>query len=418
MDIDRENRRRNMAKTGSKKLAVNGGGPFRDEFLIFGAPLIGEEEIREVEATLRSGWIGTGPRVHKFEREFKKYVGCKNALGVNSCTAGLFLALNVLGIGPGDEVIVPPMTFSATANVIAHCGATPVFVDVDRRTSNIDPAQIRKKITSNTRAVMPVHFAGRPCDMDPIIDMADKHGLYIVDDAAHAIETHYKGRKIGSIGHITAFSFYANKNLVTGEGGMVCTNSKKWDTEMRIKSLHGLTKSAWKRYSASGFQIYDTLFAGYKYNMMDLQAAMGIHQLHRIEENLARREQIWKRYNKAFRGNEFLITPPEQRNIRHARHMYIPLLDIDRLGVSRDEFVVALQAENIGIGVHYIALHLQSFYQKAYGYKRGDFPGAEFISDRTFTIPLSAKLTDDDVEDVIGAIEKVLNGLAAKKRRR
>lgn len=399
------------------KLAIRGGKPIRDSFLVFGSPLIGEEEVQEVVETLRSGWIGTGPRVQRFEKDFKKYVGAKHGLALNSCTAGLYLALDVLGIGPGDEVIVPPLTFAATANVIVHRGAVPVFADIDRRTMNLDPAAAAKKVTSRTRAIVPVHFAGRPCDMDPILDLARKHNLFVIEDAAHAIESVYKDRKIGSIGHITAFSFYATKNLVTGEGGMICTNNKKWDDEMRIKSLHGLTKNAWKRYSAAGFQFYDTLHAGYKYNMMDIQAAMGIHQLARIEECHAVRERIWKKYNSAFKKNEFLITPAEGKNMRHARHLYTPLVDIDRLGAGRDEFLMALQAENIGAGIHFLALHLHSFYRKKFGYKRGDFPNAEYVSDRTISLPLSAKLTDDDAAGVIGAVCKVAAGLAKKKRK-
>lgn len=404
-----------MASKAAAALAINGGAPHREKFLVFGAPLIGEEEIREVEATLRSGWIGTGPRTQQFEKDFRKYIGVKHALGLNSCTAGLFLALNALGIGTGDEVITTPLTFAATANVIVHNGATPVFADVDRRTGNIDPAQIKKKITKNTKAILPVHLCGRPCDMDPIMDLAEKHGLFVIEDAAHAIEARYKDKKIGAIGHISAFSFYATKNLVTGEGGMVCTSNRKWDDAMRVMSLHGLSKSAWSRYSEKGFKFYDTQLPGFKYNMMDLQAAMGIHQLRRIEDNLKVRDAHWARYNAAFKGCEFLIRPPEQKHIRHARHLYTPLLDIDKLGATRDQFLAALQKENIGAGIHFIALHLHSYYKKRFGLKRGDFPNAEYISDRTFSIPFSARLTSADADDVTGATLKVIRGLAANK---
>jgi dTDP-4-amino-4,6-dideoxygalactose transaminase len=407
-----------MSTKEKQRLAIDGGKPYREKFLIYGSPFIGEEEIAEVEATLRSGWLGTGPRVQRFEKEFKKYVGSRHALGLNSCTAGLFLALDALGVGPGDEVIVPTMTFAATANVIVHTGATPVLVDVNRKTMNIDPAAARKKITARTKAIIPVHLAGRPCDMDAIMDIAAKHKLFVVEDAAHAIESVYKDKKIGTIGDITVFSFYVTKNIVTGEGGMVCTNSRKLDEMMRIKSLHGLTRTAWKRFSESGFKSYDLLCAGYKYNMMDIQAALGLPQLARIEETLKVRERQWKRYNEAFGKSEFLAAPVEQKNIRHARHLYTLLLDIDRLGIGRDRFIAALQAENIGSGIHYIALHLHSFYRKKFGFKRGDFPNAEYISDRTFSLPLSPKLTDADVEDVIAAVEKTLKGLAAKPKSR
>jgi dTDP-4-amino-4,6-dideoxygalactose transaminase len=410
-----QNLRREIMRMPGKskpKLAINGGSPIRDKFLVFGSPLIGEEEIREVEDTLRSGWLGTGPRTQRFEKDFRKYIGAKYALGLNSCTAGLFLALDALGVGPGDEVITTPLTFAATANVIVHTGATPVFADVDKRTGNISPAQIKKKITKNTKAVIPVHLCGRPCDMDPIMDLAHKHGLYVVEDAAHAIEARYKDKKIGAIGHISAFSFYATKNLVTGEGGMVCTNNPKWDNIMRVRSLHGLSKSAWSRYSEKGFKFYDTECPGYKYNMTDMQAALGIHQLRRIEDNLVIRNAHWARYDKAFKDNEFLIRPCVQKNIRHARHLYTPLLDADKLGVPRDEFLAALQKENIGAGIHFIALHLHSYYKKRFGYRRGDFPNAEYISDRTFSIPFSARLSAADVDDVIGAVNKVTRGLA------
>ena len=390
-------------------LAMNGGKPVRQDFLVFGQPQIRQAEIDEVVSVLRSGWLGTGPRTHAFEEQFAQYVGARHALALNSCTAGLELALDALGVGPGDEVITTPLTFCATANVIVHRGATPVFADVDSITMNITPAEIERRITPRTRVLLPVHFAGRACDLDPIIDIARRHHLFVLEDAAHAIETQYQESKVGSIGDITAFSFYVTKNVVTGEGGMVTTENDEWHEEMRIKSLHGISKDAWKRYSDSGFQPYDTLYAGYKYNMMDLQAALGIHQLARVEDNLRIRERHWKAYDDAFADMSEIVTPNADVTGRHARHLYTILLDLDQLRITRNEFVGLLQAENIGCGVHFLALHLHSYYRERYGWKPGDFPNAEFISERTVSLPLSAQLTEDDVNDVIAAVAKVIN---------
>ena len=382
--------------------------PIRDSFLVFGQPLIGEEEIREVVDTLKSGWLGTGPKVHKFEEDFKDYIGCRHALALNSCTAGLFLALETVGVGAGDEVITTPMTFAATGNVVIHHGATPVFVDVDRHTMNIDPDLIESAITSRTKAIMPVHMTGRPCKMDEIMDIAHRHSLYVIEDAAHAIETWYGDRKVGDISDITVFSFYVTKNVVTGEGGMITTGNDDWAEEMRIKSLHGISKDAWKRYSSEGFQPYETIYPGYKFNMMDIQAALGIHQLARVEESLKVRERHWRRYNQAFEDMPEIITPLEEEGIKHARHLYTILIRPEMLTIDRNQFIEALKAENIGSGVHFVALHLHEYYRNTFGYRRGDFPSAEFISDRTISLPMSAKLSDKDVDDVIAAVKKVV----------
>lgn len=381
--------------------------PIRDSFLIFGQPLIEEEDIQEVVDTLRSGWLGTGPKVHRFEDDFKKYIGCKHAIALNSCTAGLFLALEAIGVKPGDEIITTPMTFAATANVITHHGAKPVFVDIERDTMNIDPNKIESAITSKTKAIIPVHFAGRPCKMDEIMDIAHRHNLFVIEDAAHATEAWYKDKKIGNIGDITVFSFYVTKNLVTGEGGMITTNNDDWAEEIRIKSLHGISKDAWKRYSAEGFQSYEVIYPGYKFNMMDIQAALGIHQLSRIEENHKIREQYWKKYNSAFADVPELILPIEDSN-RHARHLYTILIKLHKLKIDRNQFIDALKAENIGTGIHFVALHLHKYYKEKFGYKRGDFPNSEFVSDRTISLPLSAKLKNEDVNDVITAVKKII----------
>jgi len=398
-----------MAKAGIEKLAINGGKPVRDSFLVFGAPDIKEPEIKEVENTLRSGWLGTGPKTQRFEEDFKKYIGCKHAIALNSCTAGLHLALDVIGVGPGDEVITTPMTFASTANVIVHQGAKPIFVDIERETMNIDPTKIEEAITPKTKAIIPVHMAGRPCKMDEIMQIARAHNLVVIEDAAHAVEAWYGDKKIGNIGDITAFSFYVTKNVVTGEGGMVTTNNDGWAEEIRIKRLHGISKDAWKRYSAEGFQPYETLYPGYKYNMMDIQASLGIHQLARVEENLKIREKIWQMYNEAFADMPEVITPIEEEGIRHARHLYTILLRLERLKIDRNQFIEALKAENIGTGIHFIALHLHKYYRETFGYKRGDFPNAEFVSDRTVSLPLSPKLSERDVEDVIRGVRKIVS---------
>lgn len=385
-----------------------GGKPTRGKFLLFGSPQILDEDIQEVVDTLRSGWLSTGPKTQKFEKMFREYIGAKHSVALNSCTAGLHLGLQAVGIKRGDEVITTPLTFASTSNAIVHCGAKPIFVDVNKETGNIDPEKIKKAITKKTKVILPVHLYGRPCLMDEIQDIAKKNHLFIIEDAAHCIEGKYKDKKIGNIGDITTFSFYATKNLTTGEGGMITTNNDKWAEEIKIKSLHGISKNAFKRYSDEGYQHYETIYPGYKYNMMDIQAALGIHQLTRVENNLKIREKHWKKYNSVFGKREEVIIPPEEKNIKHARHLYTILLRTEILKITRDEFLMLLTRENIGSGVHFTALHQQHFYKRKYGFKRGDFPCAEFISDRTISLPLSAKLTNEDIEDIISAVKKIL----------
>ena len=382
--------------------------PRRGNFLVFGAPLIAEEEIAEVVDTLRTGWLGTGPKTQQFEEDFRDYIGCEYALGLNSCTAGLDLALDAIGVTQGDEVITTPMTFAATANVIVHRGAKPVFVDIDLDSMNIDPNLIEKNITKKTKTILPVHFAGRPCEMDAIMDIAQRHNLFVIEDAAHATEAKYRDRKIGTIADFTCFSFYVTKNLCTGEGGMITTNNEDWANRIKIQRLHGLSKDAWKRYSTDGFHPYDVLYPGYKYNMTDMQASLGIHQLKQLEDRLLIREKYWRKYNEAFGQLDELIIPTEQDGIKHARHLYTILLRPERMSINRYEFMEILNSWNIGTGVHFIAVHLQAYYAKAVGCIRGDFPNAEYVSDRTISLPLSAKLTDRDTSDVINAVTEII----------
>jgi dTDP-4-amino-4,6-dideoxygalactose transaminase len=382
----------------------------RSSFLVFGSPAIGEEEIAEVVATMRSGWIGTGPRVHQFQEDFRKYVGSANAVALNSCTAALHLAMLAAGVGPGDEVITTPMTFCATANAIIHCGATPVFADCDRGTLNINPEQITRKITPRTRAILPVHFAGRPCDMHAITAIARQHGLKVIEDCAHAIETEIDGRHVGTFGDFGCFSFYVTKNVTTGEGGMVITSSQESANRIKILGLHGMSKDAWSRFGDQGYKHYEVVEVGFKYNMMDLTAAIGLRQLEKVERFWLRRQEIWNAYQEAFAGLPMTTPLAPAPGTRHAYHLYTLILDVDRMGRSRDDVLNALTRLNIGTGVHYLALHTHPYYATTFGLRRGDFPEAEFVSDRTLSIPLSAKLTDEDVQSVIDAVRQVVLG--------
>jgi len=358
--------------------------------------------------SLKSGWISTGPKVAKFEALFKDYIGSKHALALNSCTAGLHVSMIAAGLKPGDEVVTTPMTFGATGNSIIHSGAKPVFVDINLPTMNINPDSIEEKITPKTKALLPVHLAGRPCQMKKIKDIAQKHHLLLIEDAAHALEAIYHGEKIGTIGDLTVFSFYVTKNLVTGEGGMITTDNDTYAEKIQIYGLHGMSKGAWKRYSDEGFKHYKIVYPGFKYNMMDLQAALGIHQLQRIEKYLMRREEIWERYDEAFQHLPLETPPPPEKGTRHARHLYTILLRLEELKADRDSIQQALYQENIGTGIHFISLHLHPYYKKTFGYKRDDFPNAAYVSERTISLPLSAKLTNEDVNDVIKAVTKVL----------
>lgn len=381
----------------------------RDSFLVFGKPFIGKEEIDEVVDTLQSGWWGTGPKTELFEGRFIKYIGSKYAVSVNSCTAGLHLALKALDIGPGDEVITTPLTFCSTVNVIEHCGAKPVFADVDIHSWNIDATEIEKKITKKIRVIIPVHLHGRPCNMDKIMKMAKKHKLYVIEDAAHATETWYRGKKIGNIGDITVFSFYVTKNIATGEGGMVTTNNKDWMEKMKILSLHGLSRDAYKRYSIKYFKSYECLYPGFKYNMTDIQASLGIHQLARVEKNLIVRNKYWEMYNDAFKDNDLLITPAsDEDNTRHARHLYAILLKLEKVKMTRNKFIDTLIKRNIGSGVHFTPVHLHPYYKSKYKFKKRDFPNAEFVGERIVSLPLGANLTSKDIKSVILTVKKIL----------
>ena len=379
----------------------------RDDFLVFGSPRIEQPEIDEVVRVMESGWLGTGPRVARFEAQFAAYKGAPYALALNSCTAALHLSILAAGIEPGDEVITTPMTFCATANAILHAGGIPVLADIDPRTLNIDPREIEKKITPRTKALLPVHFAGRSCDMDAILPIVQRHNLKLIEDCAHAIETEYHSRKTGTFGDFGCFSFYATKNVATGEGGMVLAQNEEDAARIKILGLHGMSKDAWKRFSDEGYKHYQVVECGFKYNMMDLQAAIGIHQLERVDAYWLRRQEIWQRYGRELADLPIGLPADPEPDTRHAYHLYTVLIDQDRLGISRDEFLVAMTKRNIGVGVHYQSLPEHPYYQQTLGWRTEDVPHAARIGRQTVSIPISAKLTDRDVADVIAAIREI-----------
>lgn len=376
-------------------------------FIVFGAPLIGTDEIGEVVDSLNSGWLGTGPKVSRFESDFAAYKNVEHAAAVNSCTAALHLSMLAAGLGPGDEVITTALTFCATVNAIIHSGATPVLADVEPGTMNIDPADIERRITPRTRAIVPVHFAGLPCDMDAIMDLATRHNLKVIEDCAHAIETEYNGKKAGTFGDFGCFSFYVTKNVVTGEGGMVIAQRPEDIARIKVLALHGMSKDAWSRFGDKGYKHYYVTECGFKYNMMDLQAAIGIHQLARVEQFLARRDEIWQAYDNALAKSPITLPSPTAEHIRHGRHLYTVLIDQEICGLTRDDFLDAMTSARVGVGVHYLAIPEHPYYQKAFGWRPEDYPHATNIGRRTISLPLSPKLTDPDIDRVINTVHAV-----------
>ncbi|AVZ80217.1 UDP-4-amino-4,6-dideoxy-N-acetyl-beta-L-altrosamine transaminase [Zoogloeaceae bacteirum Par-f-2] len=384
-----------------------------DKYLIFGAPDIRQAEIDEVVDSLHRGWLGTGPKVARFEREFASYKGVDEhfVAAVNSCTAALHLSMIAAGIQPGDEVITTAMTFCATVNAIIHAGGTPVLADIDPYTWNIDPADIERRITPRTRAILPVHFAGRPCDMHAIMDIARRHNLKVIEDCAHAIESEYKGQKTGTFGDFGCFSFYVTKNVATGEGGMVIAKREEDIARIKTLALHGMSKDAWRRFSDSGYKHYQVVECGFKYNMMDLQAALGIHQLARVEENWLKRQAIWNRYQQAF-ANLPVTRPQEpEPDTRHAYHLYTLLIDEERSGISRDGFLQRMHERGIGTGVHYLSIAEHPYYQQRYGWRPEQWPNAMLVGRETVSLPLSAKLettlTNQVILEVLAAFLKL-----------
>ncbi len=379
----------------------------RTEYLPFSRPALGEDEINEVIDTLRSNWITTGPKTKRFEADFAAYLKAPAALALNSCTAALHTALATLGIGPGDEVITTPLTFAASVNVIEHVGARPVLVDVEEDTLNINPAAIEAAITPRTKVILPVHYAGHPAELDAIWEIATAHGLAVIEDAAHALPAKFKGRPIGSGDNPVAFSFYATKNLTTAEGGML-TGAADFLAQARIRSLHGMSGDAWRRYGRGGSWRYDILFPGFKYNMTDIQASLGLWQLRRLAELQQRRREVVEAYHRAFAGERALEIPVERTTVEHAWHLYVLRLRLDALDIDRDRFIEELTTRNIGTSVHFIPIHVHPYYRDKYSYAPDDFPVAYSGFSRMLSLPLHPQLGDQDVADVIEAVLDVV----------
>ena len=380
----------------------------KNKFISFSPPWIGREEIAEVVDTLRSDWITTGPKTRRFEEEFRKFVKADAALALSSCTAGLHLALVLHGIKPGDAVITTPMTFCSGVNVIEHMGAIPVLADIEPRTLNIDPEAVRKVLQTGSmqkkiKAILAVHYAGHPCEMDALMKIADRYGLKVIEDAAHAVPAEYKGKRIGGLGNLTAFSFYGTKNLTTAEGGML-TGPKRLIEKARLLSLHGMNRDAWKRYSKEGSWHYDVVAPGFKYNMTDIQAALGLAQLKKLPGFQARRRAIVQKYNDAFSKRELFEIPMEAPYARHAWHLYPLRLNLQRMKINRDQFIEALRRGGVGTSVHFIPVHLHSYYRKKYGFKPNDFPAAWREYQRLVSLPLYPKLTDTQQRQILNVV--------------
>ena len=386
----------------------------RTEFLPFARPDIDGTELAQIQSALESGWVTTGPKTEQFERAFATYVGARHAIAVNSCTAAMHLALEAVGLGAGDVVLTSPFTFASTAEVVRYFNAVPMFVDIQADTLNMDPSAfevvvdgLKAEYGDRLKAVIPVHIAGHPCEMDSLARIAKAHGMVVIEDAAHTLPTRYKGRMVGSISDFTCFSFYATKTLTTGEGGMITTANDGWAERCRVMSLHGISKDAWNRYSEEGSWYYEILAPGFKYNMTDVAAAMGIAQLEKVDRMWQRRVQIAKRYTTAFSDYPELESPTVLPEVEHAWHLYILRLHLDRLRIDRAKFIRELKDRKIGASVHFIPLHLHPYYRCNYDYKELDFPVAFREYQRVISLPIYSVMTDQDADDVIEAVTEI-----------
>ena len=387
---------------------MNRSTRMRTTFLPFALPDFDDDELAEVREVLTSGWITTGPKTRQFEAEFAAAVGAKHAIAVNSCTAAMHLALEAIGLKRGDEVITTPYTFAATAEVVRYFDARPVFVDIDPHSFNIDPALIEEAITPRTRAIVPVHIAGLSADLMPIHDIAHRHNLVVIEDAAHSFPASYNNHPIGSLSAFTCFSFYATKTLTTGEGGMICTDDDGWAERCRVMALHGISKDAWKRYTAEGSWYYEIIAPGYKYNLTDIAAGLGLAQLRKAERMRQRRQIIAERYNTAFGTIPELQIPVTSNNAVHAWHLYMLRLHTDLFTGGRSHFIDGLKQHNIGASVHFIPLHIHPYYRSTYGYVPEDFPVAYEEYQREVSLPIYSRMSDADVQDVIDAVTQLV----------
>ena len=377
-----------------------------DDFLPLTRPDISEDDIAEVVDTLRSGWLVYGGKTQRFEAEFRKLAGAEHAVAVSSCTAGMHLALLAAGVGPCDEVITSPLTFPATANVIVHAGATPVLADICADDLNIDPAEIERRVTPRTKAIMPVHYAGQPCRMDEILAIARRHGLLVIEDAATAAGAYYRGRPIGSLGDATVFSFYAIKNMTTGEGGIVTTDDAALAEKVASLRNHGLDSNAWNRYAKEGQPFYTVTEPGFKYPFTDLQASLGLGQLRRLREFNEKRTRLAALYEKLFARVPEVETPTVRPEVESNWHLYV--VRLREAGISRDAFIAALRERGIGTAVHYLPVHYHPYYRERFGFGKGDYPVTEREFERLVSLPLFPLMSEADVERVVGAVEAIL----------
>ena len=392
----------------NQSLSVYSPVQVRSQFLPYHLPSIGEEEIEAVVETLRSGWLTTGAKVRQFEQDFKAKVGARHAVALNSCTAALHLALEAVGVQAGDEVIVPTMTFAATGEVVTYLGAKPVLIDCRFDDLTLDVNQLERMITPKTKAIIPVHFAGHPCEMIQIMEIARAYNLKVIEDAAHSLPAWYQGVRVGAIGDITCFSFYATKTITTGEGGMATTQNAEWADHMRMMSLHGMSRNAWNRYGTNGSWSYEICHAGHKYNLTDLAGSLGIEQLKKCDKFFEIRERFARLYTDGLKDLPEIMCPSVASNVQPSWHLYVIQLDLDRLRIGRNEFIELLKKYNVGTSVHFIPLHLHPYYQHTYGYRAEDFPTAQDCFDRILSLPIYPEMTEADIDYVIEVIHEII----------